>query len=62
VQVSVIGNPDDTVVITLRGHLDLDSATVLGTTLDQVLDRHHRTSWSTWPASSSATRPGSARS
>ena len=37
--VSVIGNPDDTVVVSLRGDLDLDSATVLGTTLDQVLDR-----------------------
>jgi anti-sigma B factor antagonist len=39
VHVSVIGNPDDTVVITVRGDLDLDSATVLATTLDQVLDR-----------------------
>ncbi|AGZ43236.1 STAS domain-containing protein [Actinoplanes friuliensis] len=39
VHVSVIGNPDDSVVITIRGDLDLDSATVLGTTLDQVLDR-----------------------
>ena len=38
-QVSVIGNPDDTVVITVRGNLDHGSATVLGTTLDQVLER-----------------------
>ncbi len=38
-QVSVIGNPDDTVVITVRGNLDHGTATVLGTTLDQVLDR-----------------------
>ena len=38
-QVSVIGNPDDTVVVTVRGDLDDGSDTVLGTTLDQVLDR-----------------------
>ncbi len=37
--VSVIGNPDDSVVVTVRGSLDVDSATVLSTTLDQVLDR-----------------------
>lgn len=37
--VSVIGNPDDTVVVTVRGDLDMDSATVLGTTLDRVLDQ-----------------------
>ncbi|AGL17332.1 STAS domain-containing protein [Actinoplanes sp. N902-109] len=37
--VSVIGNPDDTVVVTVRGNLDLDSAPVLRTTLGQVLDR-----------------------
>ena len=37
--VSVIGNPDDSVVVTVRGHLDLDSAPVLSTTLDRVLDR-----------------------
>ena len=37
--VSVVGNPDDTVVITVRGNLDVDSAAVLTTTLDQVLDR-----------------------
>lgn len=36
--VSVIGNPDDTVVVTVRGDLDHGSDTVLGTTLDQVLD------------------------
>jgi len=39
VHVSVIGNPDDTVVVTVRGDLDHGSDTVLGTTLDQVLDR-----------------------
>jgi anti-anti-sigma factor len=38
-QVSVIGNLGDTVVVTVRGDLDMDSATVLGTTLDQVLDQ-----------------------
>lgn len=37
--VSVIGNPDDTVVVTVRGNLDLDSAPVLDTTLGQVLAR-----------------------
>ena len=37
--VSVIGNPDDSVVITVRGNLDLDSAPVLTTTLSQVLVR-----------------------
>ena len=37
--VSVVGNQDDSVVVTVRGHLDVDSATVLTTTLDQVLDR-----------------------
>jgi anti-sigma B factor antagonist len=37
--VSVIGNPDDTVVVTVRGDLDFDSATALGTALDRVLDR-----------------------
>jgi anti-anti-sigma factor len=37
--VSVIGNPDDTVVVAVRGDLTLGSDTVLGTTLDQVLDR-----------------------
>ena len=36
--VSVLGNPDEPVVVTVRGHLDLDSAPVLTTTLDQVLD------------------------
>jgi anti-sigma B factor antagonist len=39
VHVSVLGNTDDSVVVTVRGHLDLDSATVLTTTLNQVLDR-----------------------
>jgi len=38
VHVSVLGNPDDSVVVTVRGNLDIDSATVLTTTLDQVLD------------------------
>ena len=37
--VSVIDNLDDTVVVTVRGSLDIDSATVLTTTLEQVLDR-----------------------
>lgn len=37
--VSVLGNPDDSVVVTVRGDLDVDSATVLSTTLEQVLDR-----------------------
>ena len=37
--VSVVGNPDDSVVVAVRGNLDIDSATVLTTTLDQVLDR-----------------------
>ncbi len=39
--VSVLGNPDDSVVVTVRGRLGIDSATVLSTTLDQVLDRPH---------------------
>jgi anti-sigma B factor antagonist len=39
VHVSVVGNPDDSVVVTVRGNLDVDSATVLTTTLDQVLER-----------------------
>ncbi|GIF22402.1 anti-anti-sigma factor [Actinoplanes tereljensis] len=37
--VSVVGNQDDSVVVTVRGHLDVDNATVLTTTLEQVLDR-----------------------
>ncbi|MEV6600818.1 STAS domain-containing protein [Actinoplanes sp. NPDC051346] len=37
--VSVIGDPDDTMVVIVRGNLDLDTAPVLRTTLDQVLDR-----------------------
>ena len=37
--VSVIDNLDDSVVVTVRGSLDIDSATVLTTTLEQVLDR-----------------------
>jgi anti-anti-sigma factor len=39
VHVSVIDNPDDTLVVTVRGDLDDGSDTVLGTTLAQVLDR-----------------------
>jgi anti-sigma B factor antagonist len=39
VHVSVVGNQDDSVVVTVRGNLDVDSATVLTTTLEQVLDR-----------------------
>jgi len=35
--VSVVGNPDAPVVVTVRGNLDIDSASVLTTTLDQVL-------------------------
>ena len=38
-QVSVVGNPDATVVVAVRGNLDLDSAAVLTATLDQVLDQ-----------------------
>ena len=37
--VSVLGDPDESVVVTVRGNLDIDSATVLTTTLDQVLER-----------------------
>ncbi|MFI5934308.1 STAS domain-containing protein [Actinoplanes sp. NPDC051494] len=37
--VSVLGNPDESVVVTVRGNLDLDSAPVLSTTLGQILDR-----------------------
>jgi anti-anti-sigma factor len=39
VHVSVLGNPDDSVVVTVRGNLDIDSAAALTTTLDQVLER-----------------------
>jgi anti-sigma B factor antagonist len=39
VHVSVVGNSDGSVVVTVRGNLDLDSSTVLTTALDQVLDR-----------------------
>ena len=35
--VSVVGNPDGSVVVTVRGNLDIDSATVLSTALEQVL-------------------------
>ncbi|MFF5296376.1 STAS domain-containing protein [Paractinoplanes globisporus] len=35
--ISVVGNPDASVVVTVRGNLDIDSAAVLTTTLDQVL-------------------------
>jgi anti-sigma B factor antagonist len=37
VHVSVVGQPDDSFVVVIRGNLDLDSAPVLATTLDQVL-------------------------
>jgi anti-sigma B factor antagonist len=40
VHVSVMGNPDDSVLVTVRGNLDIDSCTVLTTALDQVLDQH----------------------
>ena len=36
--VSVVGNPEVPVVVTVRGNLDIDSAPVLTTTLDQILD------------------------
>ena len=35
--VSVVGEPDDPVVVVVRGNLDADSAPVLTTALDQVL-------------------------
>ena len=38
-QVSVVDNPDESIVVTVRGQLDIDSAAVLTTTLDQVLGR-----------------------
>jgi anti-sigma B factor antagonist len=37
--VSVVDNSDASVVVTIRGNLDLDSGTTLTTTLDQVLGR-----------------------
>ena len=37
--VTVIDNPDGTVVVTVRGNLDVDSGGVLLTTLDQPLGR-----------------------
>lgn len=37
--VSVVDNPDASVVISVRGNLDIDSAPVLTTTLDRILDR-----------------------
>ncbi len=39
--VSVVDNLDASMVVTVRGNLDIDSAAVLTTTLDQVLDRSH---------------------
>jgi anti-anti-sigma factor len=35
----VVENADGSVVVTVRGNLDIDSAAVLTATLDQVLDR-----------------------
>ena len=35
--VSVVDNADDSVVVTVRGNLDIDSGTTLSTALDQVL-------------------------
>jgi anti-sigma B factor antagonist len=35
--VSVVGNPDGSTVVTVRGNLDIDSAGVLGAALDRVL-------------------------
>jgi anti-sigma B factor antagonist len=37
VHVSLVGQPDDSVVVVVRGDLDIDSAPVLTTALDQVL-------------------------
>ena len=37
--VSVVGNTDDSVVITVRGDLDVDTGVILDETLDRVLDR-----------------------
>ena len=37
--VSVVGNTDDSVVVSIRGQLDLDSGATLTETLDRVLDR-----------------------
>jgi anti-sigma B factor antagonist len=39
VHVSVVDNTDDSVVVAVRGNLDIDSAPVLTTTLDRVLER-----------------------
>jgi len=39
VHVSVVDNSDDSVVVTVRGNLDIDSGTSLATALEQVLDR-----------------------
>jgi anti-sigma B factor antagonist len=38
VHVSVVGQPDDSVVVVVRGNLDLDSAQSLQTALGRVLD------------------------
>jgi anti-anti-sigma factor len=35
----VVDNSDDSVVVTVRGNIDIDSGATLATTLDQVLDR-----------------------
>ena len=37
--VSVVDNSDDSVVVTVRGNLDIDSGTTLTTALEQVLER-----------------------
>jgi anti-anti-sigma factor len=39
VHVSVVGDPDGKLVVTVRGNLDVDSATVLTTALDRVLEQ-----------------------
>jgi anti-anti-sigma factor len=39
--VSVLDRPGDTVVLTLRGDLDIDTAPGLHTALEQVLERPH---------------------
>ena len=36
--VSVVGNPDASVLVIVRGNLDIDSATVLSTALEQAFD------------------------
>ncbi|WP_250037275.1 STAS domain-containing protein [Paractinoplanes maris] len=37
--VSVVDNSDESVVVTVRGNIDIDSGTTLTTALEQLLDR-----------------------